>query len=147
VNRLRDVFDTLLPDVFQGIREPVADMVAHRARDADPAGFRYRLQPCRDVDAVAVNVVVIRNDISEIDPDTEGYVLVLGYRRIAVDHSALHLDGAAHRIDDARKFHQHAVAGSLNDPPAMLPYLRIDEFSAVRLQRVKGALFISSHEA
>jgi len=33
----------------------------------------------------------------------------------ALRHLALELDGAAHRIDYARKFNQHAVAGRLDD--------------------------------
>jgi hypothetical protein len=49
----------------------------------------------------------------------------------------LDLDGAANRIDDARKFDQHAVAGSLDDASVMLPNFRIDEFPAMRLQTVE----------
>ena len=45
----------------------------------------------------------------------------------AVDHSALHLGGAAHRIDDAREFHQQTIASGLDDAALMLGDLRIDQ--------------------
>ncbi len=53
-------------------------MVAYRARDADAAGFGQCLQPCRDIDAVAVNVVAVGDDVAEIDPDAERDALVFG---------------------------------------------------------------------
>jgi hypothetical protein len=56
----------------------------------------------------------------------------------------LDLDGAAHRIDDARKLHQHAIAGSLDDAAVMFPDFRIDKLAAVRLQAIEGTLFVRS---
>jgi len=38
----------------------------------------------------------------------------------ALGHRLLHLDRAAHRIDDAGKFDQHPVAGGLEDAPVAL---------------------------
>jgi hypothetical protein len=68
-NRPRDVLDALLPHVLEGIGKPVADMVADRARDADAARRRQRLQPHRDVDAVSINVAVVGDHVAEIDAD------------------------------------------------------------------------------
>src|SRR5215470_16525453 len=70
-NRLRDVFDVLRSHVLEGVGETVADMVAHRARDADAARCRQPLQPRRDVDAVAINVAAVGNHVAEIDPDAK----------------------------------------------------------------------------
>jgi hypothetical protein len=53
------VLEALLAHVLEGVREPVADMVADGARDADAARRRQSLQPRCDVDAVAVNVVAV----------------------------------------------------------------------------------------
>ena len=72
--------------------------------------------------------------------------LILGDTGIAVDHRPLDLDRAADRIDDARKFHQHAVAGGLDDAAAMLPDLRIDELAAMRPQALERALLVRSHQ-
>jgi hypothetical protein len=104
-------------------------MVADRARDADPARRCHCLQPRRDVDALAVNVIAIGDHVAEIDADAKSEAPLLGEVQIAVGHPALNFAGAAHRIDDAGEFRQHAVAGGLDDPAMMLADLRIDQFA------------------
>jgi hypothetical protein len=42
---------------------------------------------------------------------------------------------AAHRVDDAGEFRQHAIAGGLDDAAVMLADLRIDQFDEMRLKR------------
>src|SRR4029077_8905916 len=126
-HRPRDVLDALLPQVLEIVGELVANVIPHRAGNADPAGLGQGFQPCGDVDAVAVDVTALGDYIAEIDPDAEGDPLILGDVGIAVDHRPLQLDGAADRIDDAGKFDQHPVAGSLYYPAVVLLDLRIDK--------------------
>ena len=147
MHRLRDVLDALFADVVEDVGQPVADVVAHGARDADAAGLRQCLEPRCNVDTVAVYVVPVGDHVAEIDPDPEGDAFVLGLPGIAVDHRPLYLDGAPHRIDHTRKFHQHAIAGGLDDAAAMLPDLRVDELAAVRFQAIEGAFLFGSHQA
>jgi hypothetical protein len=45
-----------------------------------------------------------------------------------------HLGGAAHGIDDAGEFHQHAVSGGLDDAAVMLRDLRINQLPSCGLQ-------------
>jgi hypothetical protein len=59
-----------------------------------------------------------------------------------LDASLLHLDRAAHRIDDARKFNQQAVAGGLGDPTMVLGDLRIDELPAQRFEAFERAFLV-----
>jgi hypothetical protein len=101
-------------------------MVADRARDADAPRRRQRLQPCRDVDAIAVNVVAVGDHVAEIDPDAKAQAALLGKIEIAVGHRALDFGRTAHRVDDAGEFRQHAVAGGLDDAAVMLADLRIN---------------------
>ena len=58
--------------------EPVADLIAHRRRDADAAGVRHRFQPRRDVHAVAKNVVVLDDHVAEIDADAKDQAAARG---------------------------------------------------------------------
>ena len=53
---------------------------------------------------------------------------------IAGDHFALHLDGTAHSVNHTGEFNEEAVAGRLDDTPAVLGDLGIAEISADRAQ-------------
>ena len=65
---------------------------------------------------------------------------------IALDHPALNVDGAAHGVDDADEFDQHAVAGGLDDTAAVLGDLWIDQFLAMRFQLAERAFFVGAHQ-
>jgi len=146
MHRLRDIFDLLFPDVRESVGEPVADMVANRTRDAHAAGLRQSLQPRGDVDAVAIDVVAIRDDIAKIDPDPEDDPLVFAERCVAVEHRPLDLDCAPHGVHDTRKFDQHAIAGGLDNAAAIFPDFGIDDFAAMRLQPLQGTFLVGSHQ-
>ena len=99
----------------------------------DAAWIGERLQPGRHVDAVAVDVVVVADDVADIDADAKFDAPVRRHIGVALDHAALNVDGAAHGVDDADEFHQHAVAGRLDDTAAVLGDLGVDQFLAMRL--------------
>ena len=65
---------------------------------------------------------------------------------VAQRHLALHLDRAAHRVDDAGELDQQAVAGGLDDAAAMLGDLGVDQFAAERLQRRERAFLVRAHQ-
>ena len=69
-----------------------------------------------------------------------------GTPSVALDHAALNVDGAAHGIDHADEFHQHPVAGRLDDPAAMFGDLGIDQFLAMRLELAQRAFLIDAHQ-
>ena len=70
-HRPRDVLDALLAQIVERIRQLVADLVAHRPRNAHPAGLGERFQPRRDVDTVAEDVVVLGDDVAEVDANAK----------------------------------------------------------------------------
>jgi hypothetical protein len=134
MHRAGDVLDLLLALVLEREVELVAHLIAHNPADADPAGFGQGLEARGDVDAVAVDVALIDDDVTDIDADAKLDAPIGGRSRIARSHFALHLDRTAHRVYHAAEFDQHAVAGGLDDPPTMLGNLRIDQFAAFRGQ-------------
>jgi hypothetical protein len=71
---------------------------------------------------------------------------LFGEIQIAVGHRALNFAGAAHRIDDAGEFRQHAVAGGFDDPAVMLADLWIEQFDKMRLEAFVRAFLIGSHQ-
>jgi hypothetical protein len=80
-------------------------------------------------------------------PDPEPDPAVLGHLRLAVDHRALDLRGAAHGVNNTGKFRQPAVAGILDGTAFVLPDLRVDELAAMRLEPFVRAFLVRSHQA
>jgi hypothetical protein len=111
------------------------------------AGIRQGFQVRCDIDAVAKDVAVLDDDVAEIDPDPEPDPAVLGPAGFAIDHRPLYFGGAAHRVDDAREFHQHPVASRLDYTAGMRADLRVDQLAAMRLQALVRAFLIRTHQA
>src|SRR6516225_68331 len=86
-----------------------------------------------------------RDAILTSSPNSESDVLVLGDTGIAIDHRALGLRCTPHRIHHARKLHQHAVAGVLDDAAAVLEN-RINQLTEMRFDPFVGAFLIGTHK-
>jgi hypothetical protein len=84
--RASDVLEALLAEIFAGIGQLVADLVAHHPQVAEPARFWERLQTGRYVYTVLKDVVVLDDDVAEIDPDPEPELPVPGHPGFAIDH-------------------------------------------------------------
>ena len=91
-----------------------------------PPGLGQGFKTSRNVDAVSENVVLLNDHIAEIDPDAEVDPLWGRYARVALGHTALHLDRAAHSIDDAGELRQEAIAGVLYGAASVLIDLGMD---------------------
>ena len=72
--------------------------------------------------------------------------LSAGDAGVALGHRLLHLDRAAHRIDDAGELDQQAVAGGLDDAAVVLGDLRIDELAAQRFEAFERAFLVRPHQ-
>jgi len=59
----------------------------------------------------------------------------------------LDLDSATNRIHDARKLRQHAIAGGVENAPAMLLDFRADEFAVMRFETIERGLFVGANQA
>ena len=145
-NRPCDVFDGLLAHVLEAEAQLVSHLVVDIARNHNAAGFGKRLQPGGHVDAVAINIVVVADDVADIDSDTELDAALSWYVGVTFGHTALDVDGAAHSIDNADEFHQHAVAGGFDDPAPVLGDLGVDEFLAMGLELAKRAFLVGAHQ-
>ena len=137
----------LVAEIVKGdVVEPVADLIAHRAGDADAAGLGEHLETRRDVDAIAEDVVLLDDDVAQIDADAELDPPRRRHIGIAPRHPPLHFGRARHRINDAVEFHQHAVAGGLDDAAAVLGNRGIDELEPVGLQAGKRPRLVNLHQ-
>ena len=95
-------------------------------RDADAARLCEFLQPRRDVDAVAKNVVAVDDHIAEIDADAQLQPPRRRYRLVEHDGSLLYRNSAIERIDNAGEIGEQAVAGGADNAPAVICNQRID---------------------
>ena len=50
------------------------------------------------------------------------------------------------RVDDAREFRQHPVAGRLDDAAVMLADLWVDELAAMRLEAFVRSFLVRAHQ-
>ena len=85
---------------------------------SNPARLANALQPRRDIDAVAQNVVALDQHVAEIDADAIDDALGLGRLGVALDHQFLDRDRAFDRGDDGGKLQQQPVARRLDDAAA-----------------------------
>ena len=137
-----DVLDFLRPKILEGEAQLVEHLIAHDPADADPARFGQSFQARRDIDAVAKDVVAVNDDVANIDADAKVESLIGGNAFVALGHPALHVDGAAHRIDHAREFQQQAVTGRLDDAAVVFGDLGVDELPPVGFQRRQRAAVV-----
>ena len=112
-----------------------------------PPGSAIELEARRDVDAVAENVAILDNDVAQVEPDA----IEQGARRrhVAVSsrHPLLKIDRAPERLRDALEFHQHAVAGRLDNAALAFGDRRVDQLEPHRLQSSESSLLIDFHKS
>ena len=113
-----------------------------------PPGCGQRLQPRRDIDAVAVRCRRSSAITSpRLTPMRNRMRRSSARSSIAVGHRALDLAGTAHRVDDAGEFRQHAVAGVLDDPAPVLRIFGSTSSREMRLEAFVRAFLIRAHQA
>jgi hypothetical protein len=144
---LADVLDSLRAHRLEAERQLFLDLVRHLAGNADAAGVGKLLEPRGDVDAFAMPVRALHDHFAEVDSDPNLDALILGQSGVPPSHSALDVDGALDRVDDAPEFRQQAVAHEFEDAAVVGRYLRPDEFNAVILQALEGLRFVLLHQS
>ena len=116
-------------------------------RHGDAARLGDALDPRRDIDPVAEDIVVVDDHIAKIDADAELDPPVLGNVAVPIAHLALDFGGALDRAHHAGEFDQHAVAGQFDDAALMIGDGRIDQLGAVILETRQRADLIGPHQA
>ena len=144
-DRRGDVFDLMLAHRLQGEADLVAELVVDVARDADTARLGQLLHAIGDVHAIAEEVAALHDDVADIDADAELEPLVLGHRLVAPGDLLLDLDRAQAGFHGARELGDHAVAGAVEDAPAMGRDQPVDDL-AMRTEGVERGLLVIAHQ-
>jgi len=135
----------LLAEVLERVIEPVSDLIANDATDADLTGLGQRFQPRRHIHPIAKDVLLLDDHVAEVDTHPEVDPLIRLDRAVPLGHTTLELDGAAHRVDHTRELGKETVAGILHNAASLLADLRIDQFLQMGLEPLVRALFIGAH--
>ena len=143
----RDVLEVLLAEIDELLLDLVAYLPIGIFRDADPAGLANAFEARGDIDAVAHQIAVaLLDDIAQMNADAK-FDAALGRKAgIALDHAVLHLDGAAHGVDDAAKLDDGSIAGALDHASVMHGDGRIDQIAAERPKPRQGTILVRSGE-
>ena len=100
--------------------EPPLDLAIGVLGQTDRSGLADTFQARGDIDAVAHKIAVgLLDHVAEMNADAELDAAPWRQAGIALDEAVLHLDGAAHGVDDASELYEAAVAGSFDDAPVM----------------------------
>jgi hypothetical protein len=141
-DRAVDILDTYIAAVRETNVDPIADALVDDGGDADPTWLGQRLQARGDVDAIAVEVVLFKDDIAEIDADSEhdGRLArgCIRQRRAG----ALHRKGAVYGIDHAAELDDGTVADQLYDAAVVGGDGWIEDGLSVPLQSSQRARLI-----
>src|SRR5215831_20888604 len=114
-DRAIDVLDTDVAAILETNVDPITDAFMNDRRDADSTRLRERFQSRRNVDAIAVDVIVFNDDIAEIDADTDHDGRLTHSCIWQRGAGALHRKCTVNSIDHASKLDDCAIADQLHD--------------------------------
>ena len=145
-NRPLDVLQRPLSEILEGEGQALADLVAHRGGDDDAARLGYALEPRRDIDAVAEDVVAFDDHVAKIDADAELDPAVgrqLSLRPAMPRWIAAEQATALTTLGNSTSMPSPI---SLTIRPRCSAMLVVDEFLAMGVQSRQGAGLVEAHQ-
>ena len=143
---LGNVLEVLRPKVVANNLDLAPDLPIGVIRHTNSARLGNAFQPCGNIDAVAENVVVIKNDVTDMDTDTKFDPLILRHTGVLFGNTTLNLDRASRRVHGAGELDQRAVAGGLDDAASVGGYSGVSKGVSDSLQPGQRAFFVSTHQ-
>ena len=145
-HRPRDVLERLLAEIDEISVDLAAHVIVGGAGNQHPARLANPLEPRRDIDALAQNVVALDQHVAEIDADAVDDALGLGDVGVALGHQLLDRDRAFDGGDDGGKFQQQPVTHRLDDAPAVARHDRPRRL-AMLAHRPRRPRLVLAHQA
>ena len=108
-NRPGNVAQRLRAQILERGRKLARRLVVNGAGHIELARCAQRLEPGRDIHAVAVDVVALDNDVADIDADAELDPARIADIGVAAAQGRQNRQRAIDRVDGARKLHQKPV--------------------------------------
>jgi hypothetical protein len=114
--------------------------------NVDAVRRRNAFQTHRDVDASAVNIAILENDVADVNAKAKVEATVRIQREIFILIETLDLDGAPHRTDNARKLGQETISRTLDDMTAVGGEGGLDQIPQALLKSDMSAHLVALHE-
>jgi hypothetical protein len=143
----RDILEFLLTTILERGAELATHLPVGIVGHADAAGLGDTFEPRRNVDAVAVNIAFLDDDVANMDADSEFDALVLRQRCVTLDHTVLNFNSTPCGVDGACELDQDTIAGSLDDATAMIRDLGFQEFASMSIDPGQRTFFVGSHQS
>ncbi len=141
------VLEALGPEILEIEIDFAGDLLVDDIRYIDTAGLGQRLDPRRDVDAVAEDVAFLGDDVAEIDPDPHRDALFLGQRPVRLRDRIAQSGGTARRLDDVVEISEDYLGGLFEDVSAEFADLRFDDPGQKPPQLGKVLLLVAGEQA
>ena len=143
--RLGDVFELLEAEIADGEFDSPSHLPVGVLGERDRAGRGDAFEPRGDIHAVAHQVAIgLLDDVAEMDADPKLDAAIVRKAGVALDETVLHLDAAAHRIDDAPELDQHAVAGAFHHPAVVNRNAGVDQIAAESPEPGQNAVLVGA---
>src|ERR1700746_3417299 len=101
-------------------------LIVGLTRNANTAALGDSFQTGGDVDAVAVKIISLDDDIAKMHTDAERYLARASRASVARSHRALNFSRTVDAFDDAGELREQTVAHQLHCTAAVLCDRRID---------------------
>src|SRR4029450_9822991 len=115
-----NVLQFLRPERSINERQLALDLFVGLGGNTNTAGFGETFEARCNVHAIAVDIVVIDDDVTNIDADSKFNPVTLRDVGVTFCHGALNINSTTYGIHCAREFNQGAIAGILNDMAMVL---------------------------
>jgi hypothetical protein len=121
-------------------------MVGGSSRDEDAPGLRQTFNAGSDVHAVAIDVLAIDNDVTDVDSNPKLDPFFCGTVGIVFTNRFLDLDRAGDGIDRAGKLDERSVAHQFDHATRMRGDRWVDDLAPQRLEARQCSRLINLHE-
>jgi hypothetical protein len=111
-NGISGVLKLLLTNVDESKLQLTLHLIKGRTRDANAAGLGNALRASSDVHPVAIDALLVVDNIAEVDANAVAHLTLWENARIALGHHYLEGNRALDCVDDTGKLRQDAVTSA-----------------------------------
>ena len=146
-HRPAEVLDVLLPGKVNGQVDLTLELVEGGSGNKHPSWLAELLQPRRDIDPVAKEIVTFDHDIAEIDADAEYDPQLCRHISLSLCHFSLNGCPALYGVDNGCELYDRSIAHQLHYAAVVSGQKRVNKIAPQIPNCPKSARFIEFDQA